>query len=127
MENKRASQLFLDGQDKKTTAIIIRQIYCGQHGQFKSALQLLFHYFHFKRLRKTEVAEKILSIAVCEMEHLDRLGNYLEDKYLNASGLTFEGKFWNFLERCDSDNSIKMLLPQKIFWKIWRKMSLKKS
>jgi hypothetical protein len=114
MENKRASQLIFNGQDENATPIIIRQIYCGQHGQFKSALQLLFHYLYFRRLGRRELAEKILSIVVCEMEHLDRLANYLEVKCITAGGLTLEGKLWNFLERCDSDNSIKMLLDDLV-------------
>ena len=63
-------------EDKKT-AIAIREAYAGGHGELKTILQYVYHYFYFKKLGDIKTAEVVFGIAQSEFKHLEVLGELL--------------------------------------------------
>ena len=53
---------------------IISPAYASSTGELNATLQYVYHSFFFRKCNKPEIAEKLLSIAIAEMHHLDLLG-----------------------------------------------------
>ena len=53
---------------------IISPAYASSTGELNAVLQYIYHYFFFKRAGKNDIAEKLISIAISEMKHLEILG-----------------------------------------------------
>lgn len=53
---------------------LISPAYASPTGELNAILQYIYHSFFFKRCGFEDVAEKLVSIAVAEMQHLDLLG-----------------------------------------------------
>ena len=64
------------GEDKKSAALL-GSAYAGRHGELKSILQYIYHYFFFKKLGDEKSAQTVLGIAVSEMRHLEILGELM--------------------------------------------------
>lgn len=54
---------------------VISPAYSSPTGELNSALQFLYHYFNFERLRKKSYARELHSIAAADMLHFEILGN----------------------------------------------------
>ena len=53
---------------------IISPAYASSQGELNAILQYIYHSFFFRKCGYDDVAEKLVSIAVAEMKHLDILG-----------------------------------------------------
>lgn len=53
---------------------IISPAYASSTGELNAILQYIYHSFFFNRCGYADVAEKLVSIAIAEMEHLNILG-----------------------------------------------------
>ena len=53
---------------------IISPAYASSTGELNAVLQYIYHSFFFRKCKKNEIAETLISIAISEMEHLDLLG-----------------------------------------------------
>lgn len=53
---------------------IISPAYASSTGELNAILQYIYHSFFFERCGYADAAEKLVSIAVAEMQHLDLLG-----------------------------------------------------
>lgn len=53
---------------------IISPSYASSTGELNAILQYVYHSFYFERCGYADVAEKLVSIAVAEMQHLNLLG-----------------------------------------------------
>ena len=64
-------------KEDKRMATFLREIYAGGHGELKSVLQYIYHYFYFKKLGDVQSAEVVLGIAQSELKHVEILGDLL--------------------------------------------------
>lgn len=53
---------------------VISPAYASAVGELNAILQYFYHYFHFIRCKRYEMAQTLESIAICEMFHLKLLG-----------------------------------------------------
>lgn len=53
---------------------IISPAYASSTGELNAVLQYIYHSFFFKKCGYEDVAEKLVSIAIAEMQHLNLLG-----------------------------------------------------
>ena len=53
---------------------VISPAYASSTGELNAILQYIYHSFFFEKCGYADVAEKLVSIAVAEMQHLDILG-----------------------------------------------------
>ncbi|MCQ2399626.1 MAG: hypothetical protein MJ072_03880, partial [Clostridia bacterium] len=74
---------FEDLTEDKTSAIVISPSYAGLHGELRSILQYVYHARYFEKNGLKEIADTLLSVAVCEMEHISILGKLLIKLGLN--------------------------------------------
>lgn len=63
--------------EDKRAAAIISGAYAGHHGELKAVLQYVYHYFNFRHLGDEQTAKILMGIAICEMEHLKILGEFM--------------------------------------------------
>ena len=54
---------------------VINRAYAGGHGELKAILQYAYHYLYFKGMGDEQTARIIMGICVCEMKHLNILGD----------------------------------------------------
>lgn len=61
----------------KKTARLLGEAYAGRHSELNTILQYVYHYLYFKRLGDNFSAKTVLGIALCEMKHMEILGELL--------------------------------------------------
>lgn len=59
------------------SAQIIAPSYAGYHGELTAILQYVYHHFYFAQEGDDETASVLVGISVCEMQHLDIIGEML--------------------------------------------------
>lgn len=61
----------------KRLAAILSAAYAGGHGELKAILQYVYHYLNFKSMGDDVTAETVMGIFLCEMKHLQILGELI--------------------------------------------------
>ena len=64
-------------KQNKKTARILGETFMGGHSELKSIFQYACHYFNFKKFGEEKSANVFLGILLCEMNHMEILGELL--------------------------------------------------
>lgn len=95
------------------SAHLIAPAYCGIHGELDAILQYVYHSFYFNKLGDKETAERLMGIAMCEMEHFELLGSAILQLGMSPTFTRepeFSSGFYNSASICYSKTPVKMLI-----------------
>ena len=95
------------------SASIISPAYCGVHGELDAILQYVYHCFYFKRIGDEQTAKILMGIAMCEMMHLEMLGELILKLGIDpvfTRRPPIRGDFYNTSQINYSRTPIKMLI-----------------
>lgn len=94
-------------------AKVIIPAFSGGHSELNAILQYIYHFFNFNELKNFDLAETLMGIALCEMEHLQILGKLLIKLGVDpvfAKNPPYKTEFYSTKSLSYSRLPIKMLL-----------------
>ena len=109
-------------KQNKKTARILGETFMGGHSELKSIFQYACHYFNFKKFGEEKSANVFLGILLCEMNHMEILGELLLKLGANPVYYLPIPLFNDFLLRQVNFNKTKMVSIER-YKKIVNKVS----